>query len=64
VQEKFPLKKHGFPMWQMGGDRKVTHQPHTSRKGNYHHPRHLMHNLLVLERMIERGGKISGIFTT
>lgn len=62
VQEKFPLKKHGYPMWQVGGDRKVTFQPHTARKENYHHPRHLMLNLLALERMIERGGKTSGVF--
>lgn len=56
VQDKFPLKQYGYPMWIMGGDRKVTFQPHTSRKGNYHHPRHLMLNLLALERMIEHGG--------
>ena len=62
VQEKFPLKPHGHPMWAMAGDRKVTYQPHTSRKGNYHHPRHLMLNLLALDRMIERGGKISGVW--
>jgi N-acylglucosamine 2-epimerase len=59
VQEKFPLKQYGYPMWIMGGDRKVTFQPHTARKGNYHHPRHLMLNLLALDRMIERGGRVS-----
>jgi len=62
VQDKFPLKKHGYAMWQMGGDRKVTFQPNTSRKGNYHHPRHLMHNLLSIDRMIERNGKISNLW--
>ena len=59
VQEKFPLKPHGYALWAMGGDRQVTFQPHVSRKGNYHHPRHLMLNLLALERMIERGGGVS-----
>ena len=62
VQEKYPLKPHGYPMWIMGGDRKVTFRPHTSRKGNYHHPRHLMLNLLALDRMIERGGRVSGVW--
>ena len=57
VQEKFPLKQYGYPMWIMGGDRKVTFQPSTSRKGNFHHPRHLMLNLLAIDRLIERGGK-------
>jgi mannose/cellobiose epimerase-like protein (N-acyl-D-glucosamine 2-epimerase family) len=62
VQDKFPLKKHGHAMWQMGGDRKVTYQPHTSRKGNYHHPRHLMHNLLAIERIVERKGMVSDLW--
>jgi len=28
----------------------------------FHHPRHIMLNLLSVERMIERKGKISDIF--
>ena len=62
VQDKFPLRRHGYPMWIMGGDRKVTYQPKTARKGNFHHPRHLMLNLLALDRMIERNGAVSGIW--
>jgi hypothetical protein len=62
VQEKFPLRQHGYPMWIMGGDRKVTYQPKTARKGNFHHPRHLMLNLLALDRMIERNGAVSGVW--
>ena len=62
VQERFPLKPHGYPMWIMGGDRKVTFRPHTSRKGNYHHPRHLMLNLLAIDRMIARGGRVSDVW--
>ena len=59
VQDKFPLRRHGYPMWIMGGDRKVAYQPKTARKGNFHHPRHLMLNLLALDRMIERNGAVS-----
>ncbi|MBT7593798.1 MAG: hypothetical protein HN559_02780 [Gemmatimonadetes bacterium] len=62
VQEKFPLRQHGYPMWIMGGDRKVTYRPKTARKGNFHHPRHLMLNLLALDRMIERNGAVSGVW--
>ena len=62
VQEKFPLKRYGHPMWILGADRKVTFVPHVSRKGNYHHPRHLALNLLAVERMIERGGVVSGVW--
>ncbi|MDP6777316.1 MAG: AGE family epimerase/isomerase [Candidatus Latescibacteria bacterium] len=54
VQEKFPLKQYGHPMYILSADRKVTFQPRVSRKGNYHRPRHLMLNLLALERMIAR----------
>jgi len=37
-------------------------EPHTGRAENFHHPRHLMLNLLSIERMIERNGKVSGVF--
>ncbi len=59
VQEKFSLKQYGYPLFILGGDRKVTFRPQVARKGNYHRPRHLMLNLLALERMIKRGGKVS-----
>ncbi|MFC1691949.1 hypothetical protein ACFL1R_00410 [Candidatus Latescibacterota bacterium] len=62
VQEKLPLKKYGHSLWLEPRDRKTTFIPHASRKDNYHHPRHLMLNLMSLERMVERGGKISGVF--
>ena len=62
VMDKYPLKKHGFALWINQGDRKVTFEPHYNRVENFHHPRHLMLNLLCLERMIERGGKVSGLF--
>jgi len=62
VQENMPLKKYGYSLWLEPGDRKATFVPHANRKDNYHHPRHLMLNLMCLNRMIERGGKVSGAF--
>jgi len=56
VREKFPLKPHGYSLWILGADRKVTFVEESSRVGNFHHPRHLMLNLLSLDRLIE-GGK-------
>ncbi len=61
VQDKYPLKKHGYALWDFWPDRKVTFVKHYSRIGNFHHPRHLMLNLLAIQRMIARGGKTSGI---
>ena len=57
VREKYPLRPHGFSLWIVNSDRKVTFEPHAARVENYHHPRHLMLNLLALDRMIARGGK-------
>jgi mannose/cellobiose epimerase-like protein (N-acyl-D-glucosamine 2-epimerase family) len=62
LREKFPLKPYGYPLWMHQADRKVTFQPHSTRVENYHHPRHLMLNLLSLQRMIDRGGRPSGLF--
>jgi len=63
VQDKFPLKQYGFPIWILSADRKVTFERNYSRVGNFHHPRHLMLNILSLDRMIGRGGKVSGLFS-
>lgn len=54
VIDKYPLKQYGYPLWILGADRKVTFEKNYSRVGNFHHPRHLMVNILSLERMIER----------
>lgn len=62
VQAKYPLKQYGFPLWIVAGDRKVTFERHADRVENFHHPRHLMLNLLAVERIISRGGKTSGLF--
>ncbi len=62
VMDKYPLKQYGYPLWIIYADRKVTFEEHTNRVGNFHHPRQLMTNMKALDRMIERGGKISGHF--
>ena len=62
VQDKYPLKQYGYPLWILRADRKVTFVEKYGRVGNFHHPRHLMLNLLSIERMIERDGKISELF--
>ena len=62
VRAKYTLRPHGYPLWAVNGDRKVTFEPHAARVENYHHPRHLMLNVLALDRIIARGGKPSGVF--
>ena len=62
VEEKFSLKQHGFPLYSVNGDRKMSFVEHVTRKENYHHPRCVMRNLLALERMIERKGATSGFW--
>jgi mannose/cellobiose epimerase-like protein (N-acyl-D-glucosamine 2-epimerase family) len=57
VQENYPLHKHGLGYWITTADRKVTFEKHHDRIENYHHPRHLMLNLLAIERLIARGDK-------
>jgi hypothetical protein len=54
VEENFRLKPHGYPGWILKSDREVSFEPSVSRKGNYHHPRQLMLNVLALDRMIAR----------
>ena len=62
VQAKYPLKRYSLPLWTVSSDRRVTFQRHSNRIEHFHHPRHLMLNLLCVERMIERKGRISGLF--
>jgi len=62
VMDKFPLKKYGHPLWMEWGDRKVTYTPNTARCEHFHHPRHLMLNMLALDRMIKRNGKPTRLF--
>jgi mannose/cellobiose epimerase-like protein (N-acyl-D-glucosamine 2-epimerase family) len=53
VHEKWPLAKRGYALWDCYTDRKVTFVEHYNRVENYHHPRHLMLNLLALRRMLK-----------
>ena len=62
VQEKFPLKRHGYSLWILMANRKVEFERHADRVENYRHPRHLMYNLLAIDRLIQRGGRPSGLF--
>lgn len=52
VGERYRLDRYGLPLWITTADRKVTFEPHANRIENYHHPRHLMLNLLALERIV------------
>lgn len=62
VEAKCALRPHGHPLYQFNGDRQMTFEPHANRKENYHHPRCVMRCLLALERMIGRGGAVSGVW--
>lgn len=52
VLDHFPLKKHGFRLWNIGGDRKMTFHKEGIRIENYHTPRHLVINMQLVEKMI------------
>ncbi|MEO8647877.1 MAG: AGE family epimerase/isomerase [Acidobacteriota bacterium] len=58
VRSTFPLKKHGSPLWMYAGNRQVDFEEFKTRPKrveNYHHPRHLMLNLLSIEKLIQKG---------
>lgn len=57
VRQKYPLKAHGSPLWMYAADRRATFTSFAAlpkRVENYHHPRHLMLNLMRLNRMAAR----------
>lgn len=62
VETKCSLNRWGYPLMMDSGDRKMSALPKASRKDIYHHPRYLMLCLLNAERMVKRGGKVSGVF--
>lgn len=59
VHKKFNHPEDAF--WISSGDRFLKEYQKV-RAEHYHHPRHLMLNLLSLNRMIERKGKKSSLF--
>jgi hypothetical protein len=60
VQDKYSLRKHGFSLYDDWPDRLVTFVPHHTRVEIFHHPRHLMQNLVSLRNLLGRRGKPSG----
>ena len=59
VRERYPLTSHGSPIWMYATGRKATFEEFAGlrkRIENYHHPRHLIHNLRRIEAMISRIG--------
>jgi N-acylglucosamine 2-epimerase len=63
VEATYPLTKRGSPVWMYAGNRRVEFDDFVKRPKrieHYHHPRHLMLNLLSLERLIARGAKPPG----
>ena len=64
VMANFPLKPYGLPLWQdyTGRRAKFVKSEGGRRAENLHHPRHLMLNMLAVERIMKRNGEISGIF--
>ncbi len=62
VIDNFPLAEHGYALWDLYPDRWVTFVEDFDRIGHFHHPRHLMLNLEALQRIQDRGGKVSEVF--
>lgn len=54
VVQTFPLADYGLPLWNIGGDRKVSFIKEGVRIENYHHPRFLMMGMQKLLQMQER----------
>jgi len=62
IFDKWLCRNYGHSLIIDATDRKMSFPPHTNRSELYHYPRFLMTGLLSTERMIERGGKVSGVF--
>jgi N-acylglucosamine 2-epimerase len=60
VHSKFDMS--GYKFWASAGDR-VLKEKAMNRAEHYHHPRHLMLNLLSLKRIMARKAKPSGLFS-
>ena len=59
VQQKFDVSGNLF--WSSSGDRQLKEYA-KNRAEHYHHPRHLMLNLLAVNRMLKRNGQASNLF--
>ena len=54
--------REGFKFWISGGDRRLI-EYNKVRAEHYHHPRHLMLNLLAVNRILGRKSKVSDLFS-
>jgi len=54
VINTYPLKKYGYSLWNIGGDRKMNFKEKGIRIENFHHPRHLMLNKLKIEKIVSK----------
>lgn len=57
VRSTYPLASRGVPLWMYAGNRRVEYDSFLAlprRLENYHHPRHLLLNLMTLDRLIAR----------
>jgi mannose/cellobiose epimerase-like protein (N-acyl-D-glucosamine 2-epimerase family) len=62
IKNKFDYRKYGYPLWGVYMDRKCTFDPNYARICNFHQPCQIMLNLLAVERILKRGGKVSNLF--
>lgn len=63
IQSRYEPQKAGYSPWLCTGDRANTPPEFSApRIGNFHYPQSLMINILSLERIIRRGGKVSNYF--
>jgi hypothetical protein len=60
IYTKFYNPENKF--WYSSGDRKVD-EPNAGLLEHYHHARQFMLGLLSIDRMIERKGEVSGVFS-
>lgn len=55
TRQRYSLQQFGIPLWIYGANRQVATESYfkePARVENYHHPRHLMLNLLRIDRML------------
>ncbi len=64
VRSTYFVQRLGYSFWISYGDRKVVLHPNLTRVENYHHPRHLMLSLFILDRMIRQQGKAATLFAS
>ncbi len=50
------------PLWDYQANRKGDFERHAKTIEIFHHPRHLMENIVMLENLARHNGKSSGIF--